>query len=321
MVTDEMRVDAVAGVTAISQDLLNTAFLTMRYGWTTGGSMLQANLRYEGWVPKIEIATTLGGGGQALYNPHRIDAKADLRSYFSIDAAVLLPVYFDWGSHTGLLQPSLELGYTNGLIFNHDRSITRGLHKMVAMLQFSDQARMAHRDFLPRWGYALRGNVAMEPFNDRFAPLWTGFARVMTPGLGRHHSLMLRGAYQGNGEGVYSFNQKELFPRGAEYRIAAQRYYSFSADYQLPLCYPDLGVPSLIYIKRVRLNLTGDMAKYRENSPARAWREIYSIGGQIIFDTNMLRAPEAATNTVGLSIFHPSDRKGLFVGMNVSVPL
>ncbi len=182
---------------------------------------------------------------------------------------------------------------------------------------------MAHRDFLPRLGYALSATLAANPFSDRFGTLWSLWARAYLPGVAPHHSLTLRAALQGQsaGEGKLHFLQKLLYPKGADYDISPKRYLAGAIDYQLPVAYPDWGLTSFLYIKRIRLNLAGYWARYRSFAADAPRQQRWSYGGDLTFDVNILRTPAAATNTLSLSVYKPSDRKGLFVGFGFTLPI
>ncbi len=320
-VTGEREANINAGVTVLSQDLLNTTFFTGRWGWTDQGSLLNATLSYYGWTPKVEFETEWGGGDQPVYIVRRGVVPPDPKAYLALEGRVFLPMYFDGGYHTRLIRPMVDLQYSNALIYEPDGSDTHGIYKLLYELQYSEQVRMAERDILPRWGWAVRANMATEPFNDNFSKLYTAYARLNTPGLWPHHSLMLRGAMQWQQDGIYRFAQKEVFPVGADYNnLAPERYRSVAADYQLPVAYPDIGIASLVYLKRIRLNVGGTYARYRLVEGGE-WSDVWSYGCDVTIDTNMLRAPAAATNQVSVSIYRPSDRKGVWCGFNITVPL
>ncbi len=324
-IVDEMASTLNAGVTVLSQDLLNSTIIEARWAWMNGTSRVEANIKYEGLIPKFELDVTWGGGDQLTYNPFRLRGITPGHTpYLQLDGRVYLPVYFDRGSHTSLLQPSVDFQYSNGLIYNQDGSLTRGVYKLVSELQYSDQARMAYRDLLPRWGYAVRGNVVTNPCNSDFTTLYAAFARGYLPGILRHHSLMLRAAWQWQSGGYFGFQQKDIFPKGVDTNIGAtQRYQAAAADYQFPVVCPDMGIASIVYFKRIRFNLAGYYARYRPlmiggETP---WQNVWSYGGDIIMDVNLLRAPASGTNLLRFSFYHPSDRKGLFFGFDFTLPI
>lgn len=312
--------DITAGVTLISQNLLSTTTLAARWGVRGGASLWEMGLEYGGLPVKFSLAMEAGGGYQRVYGASMLASLPPLKEHFRLETRARLPILFDRGAHIRLLQPALDYEYYNALLFKSDSTFTRGLHKLVGTLYWADEARLAHRDFLPRWGYALSASVAVNPADDRFSTLWGLLGRAYLPGLAPHHSLQLRAAVQGQSEGAYHFSQKLLFPKGAEWGVAPQRYRAAALDYALPLACPDRGIPSLIYLKRVRLNVAGYYARYQPFR-SREWREAWSWGGDVSLDVNLLRTPASATNTLGFSLYRPSDRRGVFAGFFYTLPI
>ena len=69
-----------------------------------------------------------------------------------------------------------------------------------------------------------------------------------------------------------------------------KEYLAGSVDYQFPLCYPEGGISGVIYFKRIRLNVGADYARFQEfGSRGKTWRDIYSYGGDLLLDLNILR--------------------------------
>ena len=228
------------------------------------------------------------------------------------------------GYHTRTLTPYAELRHINALIWENDRSET-GYQRLVAGLLFSDNVRMATRDFLPRWGYALRFSTVSAPFRGGFGRILSLYGRVYLPGLMPHHSLMLRGNLQRQTASDYMFYYKELYPRGAGYDYVASRYASVTADYQFPVWCPDGGINSIVYFTRIRMNLYFDYARYQEKratmaGPYYPMRSVNSYGGEILFDMHPLRIP-AKEATLGVYVYKPGDRSGVVTGIHFSLPL
>ncbi|MFQ8596861.1 MAG: hypothetical protein ACLSAM_14370 [Alistipes onderdonkii] len=87
----------------------------------------------------------------------------------------------------------------------------------------------------------------------------------------------------------------------------SNNYTAVSLDYQLPVWYPEGGIGSVLYFKRIRLNAGGDYAQFRRPAgKGMDWRRIWSVGGDIVFDINAFRQPASATSTFKLSVYHPS---------------
>jgi hypothetical protein len=198
---------------------------------------------------------------------------------------------------------------------------------------------MTQKQFLPRWGFTARASYVMNPTNSSFHNLYSVYMRGYLPGVVRPHSTMLRLAWQqtlSSDKALYGFQLKELVPRGAMYDFTPRRWASASLDYQLPVWYPEGGIPMVVYFKRVRVNVFADYARWQDfsgglsaihgaaaNTGANGgrWHSLYSYGADLILDVGVLRMPSAATASVRFSIAKPSDRRGVWFGLGLEVPL
>ena len=324
-VTSETRFNVGVGATVMSQDLLSSTTAYLAYGYVGGGtSQLRGALNYYGLAPKFELGFNYGGGWQSLYGFLSEEQVPRRKKYFDLSLKVSLPMTLSSGYHTRTLTPYAELRHINALIWENDRSET-GYQRLVAGLLFSDNVRMATRDFLPRWGYALRFSTVSAPFRGGFGRILSLYGRVYLPGLMPHHSLMLRGNLQRQTASDYMFYYKELYPRGAGYDYVASRYASVTADYQFPVWCPDGGINSIVYFTRIRMNLYFDYARYQEKratmaGPYYPMRSVNSYGGEILFDMHPLRIP-AKEATLGVYVYKPGDRSGVVTGIHFSLPL
>ena len=63
-----------------------------------------------------------------------------------------------------------------------------------------------------------------------------------------------------------------------------------------------------------------DYARFQEfGSRGKTWRDIYSYGGDLLLDLNILRMSAAATATVKLSLYKPSEGSCWF-GFGLELP-
>ena len=325
-IMSEARFDIKLGVTLMSQNNLNSTYTQLSYGWTGSHNVLHGKFNYSGWAPKFELEAEWSDEKQAVARPSDVEAPRRLSDFLEFTGRVYLPFTLSSGASFRTLMPSVEYQYNNTRLYDFGKKDFRtGIHKISFGLQYAENQRMAHRDFLPRFGYAARVNLTMDPFNDEFGKLWTAYGRVFLPGLALHHSISVRGAYQKQQDGIYAYRQKEVFPRGAEWgRVTPREYAAVSGDYHFPLWYPDGGINSLLYFRRIRLNLGADYARfknYQADDAGLEWHDVWSYGGDIIFDIVPLRLPSNTSMTVTFSVRKPSDRKNVWVGFGVSLPL
>lgn len=322
----ESHFEVRAGATVMSQNHLNTAFTQLGYAWTGQHSLLRGKFSYLGWAPKFELKAEWSDRPQNIVGVNPGVPPPSPGDFFELTARTYLPLLLSSGSMFRSLTPVVEYQFNNAKIYSpSNKRYEQNLHKMIFTLQYTENARLAHRDFLPRIGYAARMRYTSNPFSDDFGKIWSFYGRTFLPGMAPHHSLLLQGLYQSQRTDGYAFSQKELFPRGADFNFTPQRYAAFSGDYQFPVWYPDGGINSVIYFRRVRLNLGGDFARYKNFAnnrvPKPEWQNVWSYGGDITFDIVPFRLPSNTSTSLTFSIRKPSDSKKAVVGFSISMPI
>ena len=355
---DEHVIDVNVGATFISQNLLSNTEAYASYGWNRReGSVFRLGARYFGLGVHFSLDAAYGGN-QVFYSVGQFNAETNTYEYqkrpaadkyYSVGLSATLPLYFQCGYHNRQLSIAAGWNYSNGMVANlgriewKDHNITNlehigfheGLHKLAFSVGFSDQVRLAHRDFAPRWGYTLSAGYTFNPSDDNFSDLISTYARFYLPGFVRHHSFMVAASYQTSiggykfpsGYAPLSYSSTRLIPRGfTSGDILSNNYLAASLDYQLPVWYPEGGIGAVLYFKRIRLNVGGDYARFRDyrSGPQAAdgrmlRRHIWSAGGDVIFDVNIFRQPASATSTVKLSFYRPSNG-GLWFTASMGLP-
>lgn len=365
----EGNIDFNLGVTVMSQSLLSNAEGFLTWGWNKDeGSVYKGTLRYYGLGVNLSLSATYGGT-QRMYQAYTyvknpatdqyelvLPEEPTLRKYYDITASASLPLYFQLGYRTRYVGLSVAWNYSNGLVARVRSMVDMiqsgqlsniakiGYREGVHLLQFSaayqNVCQLAHKDFLPRQGHMLQLSYALNPADRDFGHLISLYGKLYLPGFAPHHSLSLTGLYQTTLGGfesdnlatTLSFKSSQLIPRGFRTAdIANENYVSTSVNYQLPLCYPEGGIPTILYFKRIRLNIGFDYASF--DNPgfiADGKQEIanlidrrkhlFSYGGDITFDVNLFRMPAAATTAVTVSIYKPHGKKGLFVSAGLGLP-
>lgn len=335
-VIDEHEFRPNVGLTLLSQNLLSNTEAYASYGWSRDEeSLIRVGIRNNSLGVRLALDATYGGYRQCYsvgyYN--REDEKYYYQPIpypeksYSISAAVTLPLLFDRGRSVRRLSLGAGWNFTNGLVADldairwEDGKITNlntlgykdGLHKVSLSVAFAEQLKMAHRDFLPRLGYQLQGGYSFNPTNDDFASSYLLYGSAYLPGVARHHSLQLEAAYQQavggyttpSGEKQLTYRSTLLLPRGfrsGELPID-KGLTTLSANYRLPLCYPEWGIPSLLFIKRIRLGAGFEYGTFRYGIGR---HNVWSAGGELAFDFNVLRMPASATSSLTLECFRTS---------------
>lgn len=348
---DEQNVNVNFGATLISQNLLSNTEAFASYGWNhRQGSLFKLGVKYFGLGVHFDFDASYGGD-QLYYLLAARDQHGNVvvqnhaapKKYYAFDLGTTLPLYFAQGYHTRQLSVSVGWNYSNGMVADMDRiewdgntilnlqqiGFREGLHKLSFGVGYSDAVRMAYRDFAPRWGYVVNVSYGLNPANRSFSDLVSLYGKAYLPGFAAHNSLTVEASYQ-TSVGGYRFpsgvrplgyRSTRLIPRGfTSSDILADNYLSFSGNYQLPVWYPEGGIGSVLYFKRVRLNVGGDYARFRVPvAGGSISRDMWSVGGDIILDINVFRQPASATSTVKLSFYRPSDG-GVWFSMGLGLP-
>ncbi len=349
---DEHRIDVQAGVTLLSQNLLSSTEAYASYGWNRSqGSIYKLGIRYTGLGVHLDLDASFGGD-QLFYSvasrdPHTGEVLRQQlpapEKYRSVGLTATLPLWFQRGYHTRILSLSAGWNYSNGRVADMKRfewsngyitnirevGFREGLHKLSFGAALTDQVQLAHRDFAPRWGYTLSAAWTCNPANRDFSDLVSLYGQGYLPGLAPHHSVRMAANYQTSVGGYkfppgyrpLSYRSTRLIPQGfTSADMLANDYIALALDYQLPVWHPEGGIPSVLYIKRIRLNIGGTWAQFRDlGRRGMERRRIWAAGCDLIFDLNVLRQPASATSTLKLSFYRPSSGK-MWMAASVGLP-
>ncbi|HEY0741822.1 MAG TPA: hypothetical protein VGD40_10180 [Chryseosolibacter sp.] len=196
----------------------------------------------------------------------------------------------------GRLLPSEDLGDSsiyfghieNGnLIYNHFELTATHLLKQ------------SRRDINSKWGQTLFINAYVTPWSTDFTGRqFSGYSVLYFPGLFNHHSLWGYGGYQytalnldRNPDGRlenYTFRTQIPTPRGLGLLGRVENLYTTSANYTLPIWYPDVAIGPLLNIQRFRANGFVDYA-YLQSDIQRFKTHYATAGIELRADLNILR--------------------------------
>jgi hypothetical protein len=184
---------------------------------------------------------------------------------------------------TSSYPPIFNIYQGNGnLVYNHFSISTYALLKRSS------------RDINSKWGIATFFDAYWTPFGGNYSGAQaSSYSLFYLPGFFKHHSIWGYGAYQYrqliNERSNYIFRNRIPLPRGISVFSTFQNFYSASANYTLPVWYPDLNIGPLINFQRVRLNGFFDYGYGSGFFGSASTQEYASIGGEIKFDINVIR--------------------------------
>jgi hypothetical protein len=176
---------------------------------------------------------------------------------------------------------------TNNLDASYGDISNGALFSRGGEMAYSVYSRLAKRDINPELGFSL--NARSEEGKDITG---TGMAgslnslsgRVFLPGFWHHHSFNQQVAYENQRYDGYQYGSYILYPRGTR-NFFLKEFTKYSANYLMPLFYPDWNMSRYLYVKRISLNLFYDQLNGRYYNPYKA----ASTGWEAIFEMSFVR--------------------------------
>ncbi len=268
-----------------SENVLNTleSELFVTYNRNEGYKQVGADATYGALYPWIDAGWDYTFDRNALLRNQKVfwnetEARTGLsvplnftrnRTYTSLQFGS--DIVYNQRYYTGLYKDS----------FN-----TRGFAYVDPYVSFSHQSQQAQQQILPRFAQVLdlSFNTAVTSLTAHQF-LASGF--LYLPGVAYTHSLLLTAAFQQHDTLTNArFSNNFPFSRG----YTAENFYKMwrlSANYQLPLLYPDWGFGDIIYFLRVRANVYYDYTKAMDFfTNGQPYNGLFrSYGTEIYFDT------------------------------------
>ncbi len=193
--------------------------------------------------------------------------------------------------------PQVKLSYNSSYLYSEvTDNYQSGLWEVGYSLQAYRYLKTSLRDLAPRLGMLVQGVFQHTPVNtEQLGYIYYVYGRAYLPGIARHHSLQITGAWQQQKTNYFLFGSLLNFPRGYT-NGRTEKMSMATLTYALPLIYPDWNWAFLIYMKRLRTNLFCDVADNRYRMVDRAinqlrWQsdKMLSVGIDLIGDVNLLR--------------------------------
>lgn len=311
------------GVTLMSQNHLSTLFTTIGYEYSNGHHYLHSQIEWRGWYPVIEAGVTYGGI-QALSKPSDVTLQpSDRGSDMNFNSSISLPLYFSYGKFRQVFMPAIYMNYRNRLVYlTESNSYDGGTVLLTGRLYFSNTFRTAYRDIYPRWGQVIDLRLTSAPWDrDIYSALKYVRGTLYIPGLARNHSLVLRGGYEDQSpSGTLLHFNRNPYPRGY-HSLLSEKLFSLSADYTMPLFYPDIAAGRFFYLKRIRGSLfldgatgTGTLEYANNNEFTEGSTDFGSFGGELLADFYLLRFPFEISGGVSGG-YIPAQQKAFIEGV------
>ncbi len=168
------------------------------------------------------------------------------------------------GAYTMSLRPNLGLRYYDFNAPLADQRVPLDGSMVAASLglRFQYLRQLAPKHITPRGGFTFDVDYH-RALGAASASQMTSNVGLFLPGVVRSHSILLQArARVEAADNAYQFADFVRYARGVD-KPFSDWATGLSLDYFFPLLYPDRGITGLIYVKRLRATLWGDITQLR----------------------------------------------------------
>ncbi|HVG42513.1 MAG TPA: hypothetical protein VM888_12940 [Chitinophagaceae bacterium] len=226
----------------------------------------------------------LNGGFDYTANRHiKIPGRELIYNQFEARGGYSIPLNFTYG------KTFKYLNFGSNVVWNRllpvgrfkDSLTIRDVSYLHHFATFQQQLPKALQQIYPRLGYVL--SIAHRHQLQKKGYQFLSSGGVFLPSLFKNHSIVFSGSFQQTDTSNVVFSNR--FANSSGYReYYFSRMWRTSANYHLPLAYPDLGFASIVYFLRVRTNVFFNYTKVFSNDKSRT-RALRSTGIELLFDT------------------------------------
>jgi hypothetical protein len=244
----------------MSHNALSTSFLTVGYEYINAEKTgkYYVNYTYKGFFPVIDISADYRKSKGTLIINNSIFKPFTFDEY-NVKIGVRIPLSFSTSKYYTRLQPSVS---TTLIGIKHDAStpdnfLNGTINTLDYRLYSSHFLRMSARDLYPKWGQSLEFNFRHSPFGIRdYGNIASAETYLFFPSVIKHHGFKVYAGFQKRNTVVskYYFSDIINYPFGS-FAVHSDALYSANLTYFYPLLYPDLSISSLLYLKRLDMNI------------------------------------------------------------------
>jgi len=294
------------GLLLLTQNNLSTLISSVGYEYSAEKRhVLHSKVAWKGLFPVIESQLDYGDDPKIYKLDNSVGDPSEIKPGLRFSNTFSIPMRFSSGKFSEFLRPSLNWEYNNKYIYLKETgSYDYGQSILNARLYFSNYHRSAMRDIYPRWAQVIDLNYTFAPFDK---PVYGTAASLSTafffPGFLPNNGIKLRFEKEKQDPSKYMYSTGISFPRGYN-NILSKDLSFYSADYVLPLIYPDLSLATILYIKRIRGGLFFDYASATGNyyferdangNPVNIFHDynetFSSYGFELLADFHLMRIP------------------------------
>ena len=260
-------------ISTASENYLETLSLSADATYYTDPGYLRAGITatYRGLYPVISVSASLGEmGDNIMFNDNRGNPYYQTCYWreHMISGTVSLPINLSRRYYSQRINISAGMQYyiiNDKPTYSIEELGNGNIHMITGSASYSWSKNLAYRDFKSPLAISASVYGIMPTYAELNAGLVSGKLSVTVPGLFRQNYLTITGDIIKQKElsfrkMSYLFGHSAFDIRGYE-SMRLEQIKRLSAEYAFPMGYPDCGIPSVIWIKRLRGALTGDIAR------------------------------------------------------------
>lgn len=274
--------DPIFSFSLYGQNVLNTFQTELYYLYNQNDktNAVGINAVYGALFPYLNFGTEMTFNreavtGNKLRQWNQLDTRVGLNIPLSFTSGQTFK-NFNIGSYY-VLRNEFNKGFFKDSIGNTSFSY------LQHFISWSQQVQTAVQHIYPRFAYALSATYRHAISTYEGNQFITN-GSLYVPGILSTHNLLLTGSLQERDTlAQVSFGNRFAYSRGYTGRYFS-RMWRFSANYHLPLLYPDWGFGNILYLQRLRANIFYDFTKVFSRDK-KTTRDQRSVGGEIYIDT------------------------------------
>ncbi|MFP4487763.1 MAG: hypothetical protein ACLFN1_00530, partial [Bacteroidales bacterium] len=306
------------GATIMTQNNLSSLISTIGYEYSGRGHRFHSNISWKGWYPAVDFNISYGGEPSILRGNDTTAVPSEIYERLSTNTTVYVPLHFKHSRFSQTLWPSVNIKYLNRYVLDEDgQAFDYGQTLVNMRLYFSNLYSMAYRDIWPKYGQVLDlYHTSSLLDRDLYGPVSSVRTAFYFPGIMEDHGLRLRYQYEKQEFRRLLVNNRISLPRGYKH-IIAEKLSTYSADYALPLVYPDFRLGRFLYVSRIRNTFFYDYSEADNIYDAaeheqREGKHYYSSTGlELMADFYLLRIPVRLSAGVQAA-WLPAEKKSHF---------
>jgi hypothetical protein len=292
------------GLTLMTQNNLSTLISSFGYEYSDNMHKFHSSIRWLGWYLVFETRMDYGNTPHIEKFKETVADPANIFRGYELTNTLSLPLTFQGSRFTQNFYLSASSTLRNDYIYlKENGSYDAGQNELTGRFYLSNYQRSAVRDISPRWAQIIDLSYSYYPFDKAiYGDIFTAKTAFYFPGILKNNGFRVRFEAENQNPKKFILGNRASFSRSYD-NIVSRKHEFYSADYFLPLAYPDFNISSFLYLTRIRTDLFYDLTRGTGNyiftsGPLGSTTEIHdyretfrSFGVQLMTDFYVFRIP------------------------------